>query len=96
MHSITHQGFEGDGGGRGQFAHLLLDTITLGFIGSGTSDSTSSFFLAIPSGFRNQDMVVKNKAELMMCVPFSALSIYDILSSDKREKKTVPQRYMYV
>ena len=55
-HSITHQGFEGDG----QFAHLLLDTITLGFVGSGTSGSTSSFFFAIPSGLKNHDMMVEN------------------------------------
>lgn len=61
MHSIIHQGFEGHGGGPGQFAHLLLDTITLGFVGSGTSDSASSFFLATPSGLKSQDMVVKCK-----------------------------------
>ena len=51
-----HQGFEG----HGKFAHLLLDTITLGFVGSGTSESTSSFFFAMPSGFKNQDMMVEN------------------------------------
>ena len=51
-----HQGFEG----QGQTAYLLLDTITLGFVGSGTSESTSSFFFAIPSGLKNQDMMVEN------------------------------------
>ena len=67
MHSITHQGFEGHGGGHGQLAHLLFDTITLGFVGSGTSESISSSFLATPSGCKNQDMVVESKAALMMC-----------------------------
>ena len=66
MHSITHQGFEGHRGGHGQLAHLLFDTITLGFVGSGTSESISPSFLATPSGFKNQDMVVENKAGLMV------------------------------
>ena len=67
-----HQGFEGHCGGRGQLAHLLFDTITLGFIGSGTSESISSLFLATPSGFENQDMVVESKAGVDEVFRFSA------------------------
>ena len=48
-------------GGRGQSTHFLLDTITLGSIGFGTSEPISSSFLATPSGLENQGMVVESK-----------------------------------
>jgi hypothetical protein len=81
----------------------LFDTITLGFVGSGTRGSVSSSFLGTPSGFKSQDMVVENKVGLMVCFDLALTqeaavrvpSIYVLVLNDK-QKKEIPQRYIYV
>lgn len=49
--------------------YLLLETITLGSLGSGTIGSLSSFLLRTPSGLNSQDMVVARRDQTMNTCP---------------------------